>query len=362
MLLSASVVGRAEGQDTFTGVERIVAVGDVHGDFNQFVTILRHAGVIDGKNRWIGGGTHLVQTGDILDRGPKSRAVMDLLIALTPQAAKAGGRVHALIGNHEAMNVLGDLRYVSAEEYWAFKSPNAEKLRDRVFKVMADSSLKNDAASRERWEAEHPLGWVEHRLAFEGNGHYGTWIRGNNAAVKINDNLFLHGGIGPNYAGVPLAELNAKVRAALAPDAPADKGNIAEDPEGPLWFRGLATGDEVTLSAHLDSVLAAFGVSRLVIGHTVTAGAVMPRFGGKVLMIDVGLSATYGGPAACLVIERGKRYALHRGQQLEIPESGDLLPYLRAAAALDPAPSRLTKLIEQLDPSTTAAPPPTTSP
>jgi hypothetical protein len=356
-LLCASVVGRAESQDTFTGVDRIVAVGDVHGDFDQFVTILRQAGVIDGKNRWTGGRTHLVQTGDILDRGPKSRAVMDLLIALTPQAEKAGGRVHALIGNHEAMNILGDLRYVAAGEYQAFQSPNAENLRKRAYAALADSTRRDDPGYRDHWNAEHPLGWVEHRLAFEGNGRYGTWIRGNNAAVKINDNLFVHGGIGPMYAALPLAELNGQVRAILAPDATVAKDNIAEDPEGPLWYRGLATGDEAALAGHLDSALAAFGVSRIVIGHTVTAGTVLPRFGGKVLMIDVGLSASYGGPPACLVIENGKRYALHRGQLLEIPESGDLLPYLRAAAALDPGPSRLTKLIEQLEPVATAAPP-----
>lgn len=354
-LLLVFAAGRAEGQDTFSGVDRIVAVGDVHGDFDQFVTVLRQAGVIDGKNRWAGGRTHLVQTGDVLDRGPNSRAVMDLLIALAPQAERADGRVHALIGNHEAMNVLGDLRYVSAGEYRAFVSPNAEKFRNRVFRSRADSGRRDDPAYREQWEADHPLGWVEHRLAFEGNGRYGTWIRGNNVAVKINEYLFLHGGIGPNYATLPLAEINAQVRAALAPDATDASRKIADDPEGPLWYRGLATGDEASLSEHLDGVLAALGVSRMVIGHTVTAGTVMPRHSGKVIMIDVGLSAVYGGPPTCLIIERGTAYTLHRGTKLELPLSGDLLPYLRAAAALDPAPSRLEKLIQQLDPIPAAA-------
>ncbi|MSR03122.1 MAG: hypothetical protein EXR94_10365 [Gemmatimonadetes bacterium] len=122
LLSVAGSVGGLLAQDSVVGVSRIVAVGDVHGDFAQFTTVLRQAGVIDAKNRWAGGQTHLVQTGDVPDRGPDSRQVMDLLMELTPQAEKAGGQVHALIGNHEAMRVLGDLRYVSPGEYEAFRT------------------------------------------------------------------------------------------------------------------------------------------------------------------------------------------------------------------------------------------------
>lgn len=338
----------ASGQEVFSNVERIVAVGDVHGDYGQFVTVLRQAGVIDGKARWTGGRTHLVQTGDIPDRGPDSRKVMELLMALAPQAEKAGGRVHALVGNHEVMNVLGDLRYVAPGEYDAFRGPNSRKLQERAWAVLSDSSRRRDAAYRSKWLAEHPLGWVEHRFAFEGNGRYASWIRENSAAVKINDYLFLHGGIGPKYVDTTLARLNAGVRQALSPDSAPPPGNIAEDPEGPLWYRGLATGDEVELAQHVDSVLAKFGVSHVVIGHTVTPGAILPRFGGKVIMIDVGLSAAYFATPALLLIEDGKAFTLHRGKRLELPMGGDVLPYLEAAAALDPQPSRLRQYIEAL--------------
>ena len=333
-------------QDTYTGVDRIVAVGDVHGDFVQFLTVLRQAAVIDAKNNWIGGKTHLVQTGDVLDRGPESRKAMELLMDLAPQAEHAGGRVHALIGNHEAMNIFGDLRYVSPDEYEAFRSPNAEGLRNRAFKALADSTKKNDPAYRKQWDVEHPLGWVEQRLAFEGNGRYGSWIRTHNAVLKIDDFLFLHGGIGPKYLDQSISALNTGVRQALESGGSAP--GIAEDTEGPLWYRGLATGDEALLAGHVDQVLANFGVKHVVIGHTVTAGTVLPRFDGKVIMIDVGLSAVYGGPPACLVIEHGVPFTLHRGQKLDLPLNGDPLPYLRAAAALDPPPSRLQKLIDRL--------------
>ncbi len=99
----------------WNNVPRIVAIGDIHGAYDNFVALLKNAGLVDDKLRWIGGKTHLVQTGDVLDRGPDSRKCMDLLIKLEQQAEQVGGQVHALIGNHEAMNVLGFLDYVSKE-------------------------------------------------------------------------------------------------------------------------------------------------------------------------------------------------------------------------------------------------------
>ena len=86
--------------------ERIVAVGDIHGAFDQFVAILRAAGIIDKRNRWSGKKAVLVQTGDVLDRGPDSRKALDLLRKLEGEAQRAGGRVYALLGNHELMRLV----------------------------------------------------------------------------------------------------------------------------------------------------------------------------------------------------------------------------------------------------------------
>src|SRR3954470_5427140 len=86
---------------------RVVAIGDVHGAGEPFVAILQRAGLIDAQRRWTGGATVFVQTGDLLDRGTAVREVLDLLMRLEPEAAKAGGRVQALLGNHEYMNLLG---------------------------------------------------------------------------------------------------------------------------------------------------------------------------------------------------------------------------------------------------------------
>src|SRR5262245_12315929 len=105
--LAAAPPPALAGDDTFGDVARLVAVGDVHGDLAQLVTVLQDAGVVDAKQRWVGGKTHLIQTGDRVDRGADSRAVMDLFIRLEKEARKAGGAVHCLLGNHEAMNMLG---------------------------------------------------------------------------------------------------------------------------------------------------------------------------------------------------------------------------------------------------------------
>ena len=124
---SAPVTGVAAPpiQNVWSGVDRVVAVGDVHGDYEQFTAVLASAGLIDGNGDWVGGRTRLVQTGDVVDRGPDSKAVMDLLMKLEKQAAAAGGGVHCLIGNHEAMDVYGDLRYVSPGEYSSYAPASA---------------------------------------------------------------------------------------------------------------------------------------------------------------------------------------------------------------------------------------------
>lgn len=323
---------------------RVVAVGDVHGGYGELVRVLQDVGVIDGRRQWAGGRTQLVQTGDVVDRGPHSRRVLDLLMTLERQATKTGGRVHALLGNHEVMNVAGDLRYVSPEEFAAFRTPDSDALRDAAFEKLADPIRRHDAQYREAWEAQRPLGWVEHRLAFGSDGKYGRWLRQRNAVVLLDDVLFVHGGLSPKYAETTADSLNASIRAELS-DATRLVDGVAFDVEGPLWYRGLALEPEEQIAPHVDRLLAHHGVGRIVVGHTVTPGAILPRLGGKVLMIDVGLSEAYGSRQACLVLEQGFAFARHRGTRLPVPSGAGLLGYLEAAAALDPAPSPLLPLI-----------------
>jgi hypothetical protein len=329
-------------QDEFDGAERIVAVGDVHGGFEDLVAILRMARIVDGRNRWIGGKAYLVQTGDLLDRGPDSRKVLDLLMDLESQAQKAGGMVQVLLGNHEAMNIYGDLRYVSRGEYDSYRSPESERLRDQVYEATADPGQKTDRKYRRKWEDDHPLGWVEHRQAFDQTGRYGKWLRQKNVVIRVNNALFSHGGISPKYASLSLREMNEQCRAELR-DFAKIKGGMVIDPQGPLWYRGLAEAPESELAPHVEALLAAYKVKYIVIAHTPTPGVILPRFGGKVIQIDVGLSRVYGEARACLLFEGSEPFALHRGSRLPLPTDGDILAYLRRAESLEPYDSPLRR-------------------
>jgi hypothetical protein len=124
VLLSLSLA-RATVDNTSAGQpETVVAIGDVHGDFDDFTAILQQTHLVDKQNHWTGGKTTLVQVGDLVDRGPKPRQVLDVVIALQEEAPKSGGRVVSLLGNHEMMNLMGDLRYVTAENYASFADSN----------------------------------------------------------------------------------------------------------------------------------------------------------------------------------------------------------------------------------------------
>ena len=340
--------------DTFKDVRRIVATGDIHGDYQRLLEVLRTAALVDSRNAWVGGATHLVLDGDFVDRGDHSRQVLDLLMDLEPQAQKAGGRLHALIGNHEAMDIYGDLRYVTKDDFAGFQGPNSKDAQERQMRASLDDLKRrgmpppDETAWRRKFQDEHPLGWVEHRLAFQPDGKYGKWLRQRNAIIKINDAVFLHGGISQKYAAATRREINTKVREELADFTRLAEGIVTDD-DGPLWYRGLAQQpeDNQEMAALLARVLAMHEARHIVIGHTPQI-AVLPRFDGKVIAIDVGLSQPFNGPPAFLLIEDGKYFAVHRGQRLELPvDGGNVLQYLRSAAALEPDNSRLRRQVQK---------------
>lgn len=347
----------AESSDTFVDISRIVAFGDIHGDYQRLLELLRTAGLVDAKNTWSGGATHLVLTGDFVDRGDHSAQVLDLLMELEPQARKAGGRLHALIGNHEAMNLYGDLRYVTKEDFAGYQARNSKELQEQQMRA-AWEQLKDqgqapadESAWRRKFQDEHPLGWVERALAFQPNGKYGKWLRQQNAIIRINDAVFLHGGISQKYADLSIFEINSRVRRELSDFTKLSKGIVTDD-EGPLWYRGMAQlpEDDRDMLALLPRLLAKHQVRHVVVGHTPQV-AVMPRFDGKVIVIDVGLSKPFDGPPAFLSIDDGKYYAVHRARRLELPvNGGNVLEYLGAAAALEPAQSRLRRALQNRRP------------
>ena len=292
----------AEPPCDITTTERVVAVGDVHGAYDRFVAMLRGAGLIDGRQRWTGGRARLVQTGDVLDRGPDSRKVIDLLRKLENEASRAGGRVHALLGNHEFMRIVGDWRYVSAGEFKAFQTGESAALRDRVHELnagLADKRARaekrdfNEREYRAQFMKDFPLGYFDMQLAFGKDGDYGKWVRSRIAAVRINGVLFMHGGVSDMVANLGCEGLNAEVQRNLAaiPVPPEQLTSLLSSREdGPLWYRGMASEPEASFEPMLDSILKRFNVRAVVIGHTpVATGQITGRFNGRVVLIDTGM-------------------------------------------------------------------------
>jgi len=337
------------------GVSRVVAIGDVHGDKDALAAVLRMAALIDSNDRWIGGTAHVVQMGDVPARGPQTRQAFDLLMRLEPEARAAGGRLHALIGNHEAGVMQGDMRNVLPAEFEGFRIPDSEKRLQVAYDQQVEALRRRGEwpatttareAFRKTWFELHPPGWVEHREAFAPGGTYGSWIRRNNAVIRLNDTLFVHAGISPKYATTRPSTINDAIRRELAQPAGAPTP-ICNEVAGPLRYRGLAEDDDRAPDSHVDRVLAAQGVRRLVIGHTVTRTAILSRYNGRVVNVDIGLSRFYGRPPACLVLEGKSAYVWHRQAKIEFPEPGDAddTAYLKAVAAADEQPSPVSELL-----------------
>jgi hypothetical protein len=304
---------------------RIVAVGDLHGDFSAWLDIARDAGLIDPKNDWAGGRTVLVQTGDITDRGPDSLKIIRHLQQLDRQAKAAGGRVVVLLGNHEAMMVTGDLRYVDPGEYAAFADRRSAQRRLAAFEanktaitaymVQKRPDLASEPAIRAAWIAETPLGKVEHNSAWAPSGELGKWAATLPAVAKIGDTIFVHGGISANYALVPIVEINRRARVALQVGEQSPE-SIINDENGPLWYRGLITrtgspAGRPTIENELTVALKAMGGKRIVVGHTPTLKGVTILYGGRLVQIDTGISKHYGGPLGWLEI-LGDRLVPHK--------------------------------------------------
>lgn len=336
----------------FSGVERIVAVSDIHGAYDALVTTLQEADVINDSLAWSGGSTHFVITGDLLDRGPDSRRVMDLIMRLEHEAAFAGGRVHQLLGNHEVMNLIGDLRYVSDEEYAAFLDIETVEERELWYQRFRSSKPADSDEATVRWEFDEkaPPGFFGHRRAFRHDGVYGRWLLSKPMMIVINNTVFTHGGVPPFVAEHGLTGVNEALKKDLydyvatratvedaAVMSPIDRfkgspailtekmkaGQIADEfmgsvqsivdlsesplhgPAGPTWYRGTASCNRLIEGDALNNALGTLGATRVVIGHTSTiTRQVQQRMNGRIIEIDTGmLKATYEGSGNALIIE-----------------------------------------------------------
>jgi hypothetical protein len=266
--------------------ERIVAIGDLHGDLPATRTALRLAGAIDEHDRWTGGTTVLVQTGDQLDRGDDELEVLDLLDALTVQARAAGGAVHVLNGNHELMNVKQDLRYVTLGGFLDFlPTPVADP-------ASVDPQVVVDAV-HERLKACRP----GHSLALR--------LLNRNVVTIVGDTVFVHGGVLPHVVDYGIERLNQETRAWIRKDRqyPPD---ILLATDGPVWSRHYSRDPDVEDCRLLEEALDGLGARRMVVGHTVHDKGISPACEEMVWRVDVGLARHYGGSPAVLELQNGR--------------------------------------------------------
>ncbi|MCZ6619306.1 MAG: metallophosphoesterase, partial [Gammaproteobacteria bacterium] len=308
-----------------------------------------------------GGSTHLVSLGDLLDRGGESRKVLELLMRLEKEAQLAGGRVHVILGNHEIMNLTGDLRYVSAAEYDAFAGEEDADTRRSAFArftlhaqsnlIVAERPFLEREDPERAFAGKFPPGFFAHRNAFGLDGRYGQWLLRQSQVLVINRTVFVHGGLSHEVAGLGLDEMNQRYdgelfelmrlrqdlqnRSCVYPeqdlsDAVAEASGsdcdadlvmrFAQLAEGalfsdlsPTWFRGGALCHVLLEEQNLSRILAVLDSRRMVVGHSTTADhRVQHRFTGRLIRMDTGmLRSYYRGQPSALVIEGDKLHVVY---------------------------------------------------
>jgi len=243
---------------------RVVAVGDLHADYGQAAKVLSAVGLVDDEAHWTGGRAILVQTGDVMDRGPDSHRLIRLLDTLRTEARAAGGDVVALLGNHEVMNLRGDWRYVEASDVAQYG------------------------------------GHAERQAALAPDGEDGRFLRSLSTVANVGGTIFVHGGVHPDFARASLDATNAAVLTAI--DEPGLVAPVLGE-RGPLWYRGYLFEPEKRACKLLDDALGSLGAERMVVGHTTQRdGVIRSRCDDRLFAIDVGIASPYGNHGGALEI------------------------------------------------------------
>lgn len=264
--------------------DRIVAIGDLHGDLRATRDTLRLAGALGADGHWAGGKLVVVQTGDQLDRGDDEPEILELLGRLTAEATAAGGALYVLNGNHEVMNVQGDFRYVTPDGFRDFEATPSAGLHEREIQSYppakrgrANAFLSGEGVAKQL--AEHPI------------------------VLQVGDNVFVHGGLLERHVRRGLGRINQEVQIWMrAPNAEAAP-KVATDEQSPLWLRLYSEGTpSAGACQEATNVLNLLSAKRLIVGHTVQPQGINSACQGKVWRIDVGLSRAYGAPPSALEI------------------------------------------------------------
>jgi hypothetical protein len=263
-------------RQSYNRVDSIAVITDVHGQYNIYLNQLTSNGIIDKNLNWKFGKGHLVYLGDAFDRGDMVTEMLWHLFNLEKQAAKAGGKVHVILGNHEEMVLNGDLRYIN----------------EKYTKVEAISGIK-------------------YSELYSGNSVLGKWLRSKPVMITINDIIFVHGGISPElvHKNLTIKQINQIFsESIIGKDVQSVEENkeltILAGNDGPLWYRGYFA-DSTFSESKLDSILVFYDKAHIVVGHS-TQKDIRSLFNGKVFGIDAGIM--YKQPGAILIYKDGCFY------------------------------------------------------
>ncbi|KAG9015363.1 hypothetical protein FRB95_010862 [Tulasnella sp. JGI-2019a] len=285
----------------------IVAVGDLHGDYENMMEVLKMSGAVAKNGTWSGNVDYLVQTGDIIDRGDEVIKMYRYIEGLRGQARAHGGDVRSHLGNHEVMNLIGDWRFVPPAEISTFGG------------IEARQKLLSTGWIGAAWRANYS---VTTRLPLHPSLGAINIDYDETTAASLQDLShaalsFCHGGLSPTYSKLTpypssINDIGSRLVARLQdrkvqpkphpphPYAGLPKGTTAEEVElyeadGPLWYRGWAMDKEVVACKAVDNLLKKIGVRRLIMGHTPHFSHILSRCDGKIILIDTGISHAYGG-------------------------------------------------------------------
>ncbi len=258
----------------FEGGRRIFAVSDVEGNLDELLILLRAAGVVDQDGRWAWGDGRLVFVGDMVDRGDQVTEELWYVHQLEPQALAAGGRIHIVLGNHDAMLLYNDDRY--ADEKYKLVAP---KFRASLSGLYGPST------------------------------ELGRWLRTKPTILRIGEVLFVHGGVSDQLvqSGLDLEGVNDAIRLGLdEPWRTRTPGTLQMlfGSDGPLWYRGYFRDEELGTD-QISSALAIYGAEKVVVGHNIVE-SLKRLHDGVVFGIDV--TFTDADLVEGLLIEDGRFY------------------------------------------------------
>lgn len=289
---------------------RLIAIGDLHGDFLAMVRSLELAGVCDENGKWIGGTAVVVQVGDVLDRGDSEIAILRKLRALKRQAKEQGGDVITMNGNHEIMNVMGDFRYATPGAFEECRLYE-EKRRSKAGKDGAEKGADVEMALED--DDDDGLAGVRARQKlFSPGGEIAKWLAKQPTVLVVDDGtVFAHAGIDLSHVEYGFERINREVSLWMQGKIKMPPKQVLES-DGVVWTRDYGGKDagvqyEAKACRRLGAALDAAEAKRLVIGHTPQTTGVTSGCKGAVWRVDVGASRGIYGNAAQVIEVIGGR-------------------------------------------------------